>query len=693
MSLMDVTNLIIANKKRPMKIKFDPSNRHHHNHRHGNAAVGITAMMDATSGCLRGGKEGGNHDVDAVLPSLAASRDNNNDDGGDGGANNFDDDDGSASDDQAWFLRMENKALKKQMRITGEENCSNDNDCTLRPSPATDTNLQDTSYISTATTRNSKTLETYWENMYQGLVAYKEKHGDLKVSWKSQLGIWVGTQRERYKKKKMPAERINRLNAIGFDWGRWRENSGYSGTSWEEMYKRLVAYQKDHGDANVPFKSKDNPQLGAWVFLQRLEYHKEKLSEERVGNLNAIGFEWTPPLTDADKKLDDRLAKEEESLNEWPAPPNNDNNDKTSETTIEDVIKKILNNSKKTAAKKPRLAVGQYESRWMEQYQRLVEYKKIHGDTKVPQKDPQLGIWVKKQRHYHRTNQHITEERIALLNSIGFDWGEKRRSWDDMYRRLVKYKEKHGNAKVPAKYDLDPQLGSWADKQRRAYRNKKMSDERVNLLNSISFNWGHTNNEWAQMYQRLVEYKNTNDDTRVPRTYKEDSQLGEWVNNQRKYYASDKMDKETQKYRVNLLNSLGFDWEVTWEKPQSLPWDEKKRNEFLERMKEAREKNKEEHDRLLGVWEETQRQVAVGWEEMYERLMEYKGHYGDTNVPRLYEQDSQLGKWVYDQRQAHKDKKLSDECVSRLNSIGFNWEMQRDGEEMFQRMLQIGEAK
>ena len=82
----------------------------------------------------------------------------------------------------------------------------------------------------------------------------------------------------------------------------------------------------------------------------------------------------------------------------------------------------------------------------------------------------------------------MSEERISLLNSIVFDWVSVR-SWDEMYQRLVAYKNEHKDTKVPSKYDQDPQLGNWVSNQRSAYNRKQLSRERTRLLNSIGFDW------------------------------------------------------------------------------------------------------------------------------------------------------------------------------------------------------------
>jgi hypothetical protein len=64
------------------------------------------------------------------------------------------------------------------------------------------------------------------------------------------------------------------------------------------------------------------------------------------------------------------------------------------------------------------------ELAWDEMYQRLVNYKRIHGDCDVLQEwreDPQLGSWVVKQK-YLRKKGLLTKERIMKLNEVWMRW-------------------------------------------------------------------------------------------------------------------------------------------------------------------------------------------------------------------------------------------------------------------------------
>ena len=61
-----------------------------------------------------------------------------------------------------------------------------------------------------------------WETMFTILKEYKKKHGHCRIpeNWEKNksLGTWVGNQRASYRKKKLSADRIKRLENIGFVW-------------------------------------------------------------------------------------------------------------------------------------------------------------------------------------------------------------------------------------------------------------------------------------------------------------------------------------------------------------------------------------------------------------------------------------------------------------------------------------------
>jgi len=437
---------------------------------------------------------------------------------------------------------------------------------------------------------------------------------------------------------------------------------------WMEIYQRLVAYKKEHNHTNVPQCYIDDPKLGLWVGTQRKTYKEKKITEERKRFLNSIGFVW-------DGK-----------------------------------------------------APGTNTATWEEMSQRLVAYKKEHNDTRVPKgynKDPKLGTWVHNQRATYRKKK-MTEEHKRLLNSIDFLWDGRAPGTSKVLRHGRKcYKKEHNDTRVPSTYKKDPQLGTWVNKKRTAYRTKNITEERKFLLNEIDFVWdrkapGTSTATWEEMYQRLVAYKKEHNDTRVPSTYKKDPPLGIWVTTQRKNYKNKSITVE----RKRLLNYVGFVWCGKAPGARTMTWEEM--YERLLAYKKEHENTKVpqnyKQDPPLGIWVTTQRKnyknnsipverkrllnyvgfawcgnapgtSTATWEEMYERLLAYKKEHNDTIVPRRYKKDLQLGAWVTRQRRIYREKSITVERKRLLNYIGFVWDGKAPGtstatwKEMYERLL------
>ena len=69
-------------------------------------------------------------------------------------------------------------------------------------------------------------INSAWERKFEMLLAYRKRFGHCAppAKWRENpaLGLWVHHQRDRKRRGALPKERIARLNAIGFEWGRPR---------------------------------------------------------------------------------------------------------------------------------------------------------------------------------------------------------------------------------------------------------------------------------------------------------------------------------------------------------------------------------------------------------------------------------------------------------------------------------------
>jgi hypothetical protein len=138
----------------------------------------------------------------------------------------------------------------------------------------------------------------------------------------------------------------------------------------------------------------------------------------------------------------------------------------------------------------------------------------------------------------------------------------------------------HGDCNVPQRWAEDPQLGSWARKQRtgkkaldRGEPSKGMTVARAARLEALGFAWAPgpkaggaaLPNEvaWEAQLARLKKYKEAHGDCNVPRGWAEDPPLGTWVNKQRdRKKALDRHEpsKGMTVARVERLEAVGFAW-------------------------------------------------------------------------------------------------------------------------------------
>ena len=129
------------------------------------------------------------------------------------------------------------------------------------------------------------------------------------------------------------------------------------------------------------------------------------------------------------------------------------------------------------------------ERKWLEMFEALKVFKQKYGNCLVPNycsENVKLGIWVKTQRYQYRLLNEgkpakISNERIMLLNSVGFVWDvskmieeEHRKDWDRNLHRVKLFKLEHGHCNIPSKFEKGNNgLGAWMCRQRAHYRLKQ----------------------------------------------------------------------------------------------------------------------------------------------------------------------------------------------------------------------------
>ena len=91
----------------------------------------------------------------------------------------------------------------------------------------------------------------------------------------------------------------------------------------------------------------------------------------------------------------------------------------------------------------------------------------------------------------------INQERIQILNEIGFEWDPQRMQWQTMFEKLEQFVLRYGHARVPKGHLEDRELANWVRNQRLEYRNwqqkkkTRMTAERFAKLDRLGFVWSH----------------------------------------------------------------------------------------------------------------------------------------------------------------------------------------------------------
>lgn len=162
-------------------------------------------------------------------------------------------------------------------------------------------------------------------------------------------------------------------------------------------------------------------------------------------------------------------------------------------------------------AAKATLRIQPYQNeKWICRYKALLKYREKHGNCNVPfqnlnkkqqndkeAEEPILSQWVKRQRHQYKLRSagkrsHLTDERVQMLEDIGFIWDSHAAAWEENFESLRAFQQRHGHCHVPI---AEPRLSTWMKRQRRQYKafvsgnSSTMTQGRVDKLNKLGFVW------------------------------------------------------------------------------------------------------------------------------------------------------------------------------------------------------------
>ncbi len=402
---------------------------------------------------------------------------------------------------------------------------------------------------------------------FEKLALYKEQHGNFNgVTTDPVIGNLVVSIRQAQRGKNGRKLTPDMVNKLNSIGFPW--SVGYK--NWfDPFYEKLVVYKKKRG--SFEGLSMD-PEIGQTAGRLRSAYRGKghlKLTQEMIDKLNAIGFTWEVDLKGIKRNWFDPF------------------------------------------------------------YEKLIEYKKEHGDFVGLRSDKKIGNTVATIRmaYHNKGTLKLTEEMIDRLNEIDFIWEVEREDWFTPFlEKLIAYKAKHGSFD---KISTDNEIGEKVRSVRKARKGKcsyKLTDGMIVKLNAIGFPWEVEKEDWFTPFCKyLIEYQKYNGSFAG---VSNDKQIGRRVAGVRQAYKG-KGNIRLTKEMIDQLNEIGFPWVV-----EKVDW--------FPQVFEDIKLYKETHGSFIGV----------------------------TNDPSI-------GRTVIAIRQAYKGKgttKLTNEMIEQLNEIGFIWE-------------------
>jgi superfamily II DNA or RNA helicase len=359
-----------------------------------------------------------------------------------------------------------------------------------------------------------------------------------------------------------PTVSLERLtNSIGV------EIADCLGTTWDEMFGRLVAFSKQFGTPSVPQTYFDR-KLAKWTQHQRSFARNNMLRSDRLKLLQSIGFQFDPynekwwsnferlrrfseingdaniASRDPDRQLarwvvKQRVAFREGRLEKWKIREFEHIKFEFERDGWDRRNKQFLNHAQASRR------VRKLGVKTLTDFFDWARGGRDHDFGAFPTNLPRSPQQVYKGEGWKGWNHFLgTNSRSVTVES----------TFDNMLSAYVSYlrrEEPGGFITPPSK---DKRLRNWITTQRMALRSGELSDERKRKLQSVGFDWDPENTRWEEGLSHLKEFFRNHNHGTNRQSYRtaDGFLLGAWIHRQRQAYS--KLSAE----RKQKLKEAGF---------------------------------------------------------------------------------------------------------------------------------------
>lgn len=421
------------------------------------------------------------------------------------------------------------------------------------------------------------------------------------------LRLWIQRIKRFYREGKLTEEQITELHGINFDftnnWGNRKLND--ISKIWLSHFEEFRKYYNENGTFYIPKQNESYSKLYSWVLVQRTNFNQNKLEVEKIKLFDSIGYSLTTnyyPKQDRNKIAhSDSWDFQLEELKEYYNANNSffiplsdiehrkllswirvQRSNFKNQTLEQDRIKKLhdigysfdvkyYGYGKEKKENEPSQKEANAKQAWENNYMKLINYKIVNSNCNVSRtykEDKSLANFVARQRFNYKKGK-LSQDQIKKLELINFEWEPPHNTnnfeiWMSQYSQLLAVYNKAGSANF-TKSQADSSLYNWVLQQRGKKRKNILSDEQIELLDKIGFNWNPEaassspdDERWFEMLEQLEQYKKLKGNCNVSQLDKVYKKLGRWLNDQRVSYSRRKL----LEHRKDLLNEIGVIWNL-----------------------------------------------------------------------------------------------------------------------------------
>ncbi|MDD2709965.1 MAG: helicase associated domain-containing protein [Verrucomicrobiae bacterium] len=531
-------------------------------------------------------------------------------------------------------------------------------------------------------------IETLWQQRYEELAEFKRQHGHCDVPQQSSdnpaLGVWVAKHRVLQRKGELQPERLEKLDALGFEWAA-------CGMMWERRRQELTAYIKEHGVEGVSRLFSRNLNLYKWLIRTRRQADRLTPEQRKLFVELGVSLERNQLPTFAERLAQlsqfkrrhghcDVTKKDDPELAEWLCGQRRR------------FQRGLMPPARRQSLEGMGVVLNPLETLWEEQFEALRRFRQQHGHCVVgihntPNK--RLLEWVQMQKLFWSRGR-LREDRRQRLEELGFVWNVKEAAWENYFRQLAEFRRKHGHCAVLKRHGTDANFLKWVERHRSAFRKGELPAERQRRLAALGFVGDEEEAGWDARMADLRKFRRRYGTFRISTSLRKYNGLRQWLDKQRRKWL-----KGTMPVRLKAkFEAIGFSPAKNF--APAMKWN------WLERLRRFKQEHghcvvTKENDPALAKWligqrsrlhagrmTEARRHVLeklgvdfapaeTVWEEQYQALRRFWREHGHCDVNHANTPNPRLLQWVKIQRVFRSKNSLRDDRRQRLEQLGFIW--------------------